>query len=518
MKDNSVSTESRQRTRIFRKALRDIEFICRQILRFSKMSPEQLLKHMAKRKEDAFCTIPHHSGQGHLICGHEASQRFDTLGNLVLDYEPYLAGRVNSEIIREKIVDAFVQRVLREHGGLDTATAETILKDASDRCKESLGTREYFLPCVLFNHGGPNEFRVGPVTFARRATFFRSRRAMLKESVQAGIRSHIAHVNRAVMDGFPCDRAATEEQSRQFVRSLHARALKTFRNYPWVARASVSNCGYETGTEIAERTITLAINSMRVILGASHTSGLRLAWFPVNPRQTAQMWTNSEGMVQVSIGSKADGPVGVKNWYDGLTISNGSELAILGSALEPLVTCAPVFHLQQRLLDAINWFGDAAADPEPTASIVKYVSAIERLLFGARQRETRKQFGSRLKALWVGFDCDGKETVGDRAHKVYEARSCLLHGSMSPRSTDIHHLVTQSGEIARLCILCAGQLYPMMIRAYGDPGPDMLEKVMMKIQGEGIDWLAKEAGYLSCEREGIPARDVPAFSSTPNIE
>lgn len=118
MKGDSVSTESRQRTRIFRKALRDIEFICRQILRFSKMSPEQLVKHMAKRKEDAFCTLPHHSGRGHLVYGHEASQRFDTLGNLVLYYEPYLAGRVNSEIIREKIVDAFVQRVLRENGGV----------------------------------------------------------------------------------------------------------------------------------------------------------------------------------------------------------------------------------------------------------------------------------------------------------------------------------------------------------------------------------------------------------------
>lgn len=464
------------------------------------MQPNQLLKHMAKRREDALCMLPHPGGRGHLICGHAAWQRFSTLGSLVLDYEPDLAGRVNSEKARKKVVDVFVQRVLREHGDLDAATAEKILMDASKRCEESLGTREYFLPCVLFRHGGPDEFKVGPVTFTRRATFFRSQRVLFKASVLASIQSHITHVNRAEIDGFPRDRAATEEQSKQLIRGLHARAIKTFRNYPWVARVSVSNCDYETGTEAAERTITLAINSMRVILGARHTIGLRLAWFPINPRQTAQMWMDPKGLVHISVGSKADGPVGFENWYDGLTISNGSELAIFGSAIVPLASCEPVCHLQQRFLDAINWFGDAAADPEPTASIVKYVSAIERLLYGKRQTDAKKQFASRLKALWVGFDCDGKDTVSDRAHEVYETRSKLLHGAMSPRSAGIYSLLAQSEEIARLCILCAGRLYPMMIRAYGDPSPEKLEKVMMNIQRDGLDWLAKEAGYLSaCE-------------------
>jgi hypothetical protein len=217
------------------------------------------------------------------------------------------------------------------------------------------------------------------------------------------------------------------------------------------------------------------------------------------------MWADVDGMVHVSIGSRADGPVGFENWYEGLTISNGSELAIFGSALAPLVACEPVCHLQQRFLDAINWYGDAAADPESTASIIKYVSAIERLLFGVRrqnetgERGTKKAFASRLKALWVGFDCDGKDRVGENAHEVYEARSRLLHGAASPRSGDIHRLARLSEELARMSILCAGQLFPMMIKAYGDCGPEKLEEDMMRIQREGIDWLAADAGYIALE-------------------
>jgi hypothetical protein len=35
----------------------------------------------------------------------------------------------------------------------------------------------------------------------------------------------------------------------------------------------------------------------------------------------------------------------------------------------------------------------------------------------------------------------------------------------------------------------------MMINAYGDPGPEELEEVMTRMQREGLDWLAKAAGY-----------------------
>jgi hypothetical protein len=52
-----------------------------------------------------------------------------------------------------------------------------------------------------------------------------------------------------------------------------------------------------------------------------------------------------------------------------------------------------------------------------------------------------------------------------------------------------------SEKLSRLCILCAVQLYPMVIAAYGDPGPEQLEEVMTRMQREGLDWLAKMAGY-----------------------
>lgn len=485
---------------MIRRSVRDLNFICGQILRFARMPRKQLLKHMAKRREDALCVIPHPDGRGHLSCGIDAVRRFGTLADLVLEYEPQLAGRLSRSNTKNRVVAAFVQRVLREKREVDVGTAEQILRDVSEGCRVSLRTAEHFVPCVLFLNGGPDEFSVGPVTFSRRVAFFRPRRASLKKSAQAGIQSHIEHVERAGEGGFPPDRAATPEQSRRFIRGLQARALKTFRQYPWIARVQVSECDHETGEEVAERVVALAINSMRVLLGARHTDRLRLAWSRSDALRTARMWSDSDGVFHVGIGSRADGPVGFENWYEGLTQSDGFELKIFGSALVPLVGCAPIRHLQQRFLDAVGWFGDAVTDPEPTASVVKYVSAIERVMFGSWKRDRTKDFVSRLEALWTAYDCDGRKTMGKDAREIYEARSRLLHGAVSPRDASVDRLAALSEKLSRLCILCAAQLYPMAIKAYGNPGPEQLEEVMTRMQREGLDWLAKKAGYAISRR------------------
>ena len=405
------------------------------------MPPKQLLKHMAKRREDAFCMIPHPDGRGHLSCGIEAARRFSTLADRVLEYEPQLSGRLSRSKTKDRVVAAFVQRVLRERKEVDAGTAEQILKDVSEGCRASLRTAEHFVPCVLFLHGGPDEFSIGPVTFSRRIAFFRSRRPSLKKSVQASIQSHTEQVERAVEGGFPRDRTATPEQSRRFIRGLQARALKTFRQYPWIARVQVSECDHETGEEVAERVVGLAINSMRVLLGARHTDRIRLAWSRSDALRTARLWSDSDEIFHVGIGSRADGRVGFENWHEGLIQSGGFELKIFGSALAPLVGCAPVRHLHQRFLDAVNWFGDAATDPEPTVSVVKYVSAIERVMFGSWKRDRTRDFVSRLEALWMAYDCNGRKTLSKDARDIYEARSRLLHGAVSPRDANVHRLV-----------------------------------------------------------------------------
>lgn len=486
--------------KIVARSQRDLEFICRQILRFTRMQPKELIAHVQKHREDMFCTIPHPNG-GHLQCSALGWRKFSALADRVIDFEPKLARRVEPEQVKKAVIDAFVQRVLKEKRELNLETCEQILRDVAEKSRKSLQDTEHYLPCVLFLRGGPDEFSIGPVTFVRRIKFFRDRRQALRQSAVKNEAAHIEQVNEAVEHGFPRERAASTDLSRKFVRGLQARAIKTYRGYPWVACVRVVNCDHETSKRLAANVVETALHVIRIFLGAARTKRVRLAWSRGDALRTAGLWSDSEGVIHTRIGSQSIGPVGFENWHDGLIQNGGYELKIFSSALVPLADPKKTSQLHARFIDAINWFGDAATDTEPTASVVKYVSSIERLLFGEYERGRKKAFANRAEKIFKAFNCEDSERTYADALNVYAVRSALLHGASSPRDADARKLVVVAEELARLCLFCVAQLYPMMKCAYKDLEPEKLEKVMKMIEREGLEPLARDAGWTRRARK-----------------
>lgn len=505
MEKAAVSNNVISRNEIIANAKNDVQVICGQILKFRKMPWEKRASHFKLHQNDALCFIPHPDGRGHIICGAHAWKKLGLLANRIIDFEPELARRISTEQLKKIVVNVFTQLILKEHREVDLATAERILIGAADIAKQSLQTTEHYLPCVLFLKGGPDEFKIGPVTFTRRIAFFKKHKQAFRRSVDKSVRAHIEHVSKTVEQGFPRERAATPEQSELFVRKLQARAIKTYRNYPWIATVQIINCDQAISEEHAAKIVDVALHVIRVFIGADHTKQLRLAWSRGDTLRVAGMWSDADDLIHVSVGSRGMGPVGFHNWHEALTQSGGPDLLqVFGSALFQLADPAKPSQLHERFIDAINWFGDAATDLEASASVVKYTSAIERLFFGkfhskhdkqeaGKQKETHKQvFAKRVTHVLSVFNCaDGK--TQKNAIKVYNARSELLHGSSSPRNKNIREQAEIAEELARLCILCAAHLYPMMLRVYVDAAPIKLEEVMDKICKDGIDSLVQEA-------------------------
>lgn len=174
-----------------------------------------------------------------------------------------------------------------------------------------------------------------------------------------------------------------------------------------------------------------------------------------------------------------------------------TELGVLGSTLRVLADPVEIYHLHQRLIDAIHWFGDAATDSNASSSIVKYVSVIERLFFGIRSNNRKKTFANRIASVLKAFGCDENLSAHEKASNVYQNRSNFLHGEYSPTKDVKHKIVRDAENLSRMCLLCSAQLYPMMLQAFGNPDSVKLDEVMSRISIEGIDWLAKAAGYSS---------------------
>ncbi|WP_233543967.1 hypothetical protein [Salinisphaera sp. Q1T1-3] len=394
--------------KFLKRTQRDIEFIIRQIIRFSKMQFAEQKAYLEKHPMDASYQIPHPNGQGSLQCGGLAWSKFGSIADLVLDLDQSLGRRVRRQGARDAVTEAFVRRVLEEEREINRQTSELILNDALVSLRQSVGVAEHYFPCVLFPEGEPDTFSIGPVTFTRRRKFFKDKKANFKQSIEANTVAHIEHVSNAIARGFPRDRAITEGGSRELVRDLQARSIRTYREYPWVASVKVTDCDSETSQERATQSVEMAIHVLRVMLGASATKKVRLAWSESNPLHTAHLYADERGVIHPSIGMNTSAPVGTANWHDAL-MRGPLELDVLGSALNALVDPVEIPHLHQRLLDAINWFGDAATDSNTSSGLVKYVSAIERLFLGKSEQGQAKRFARRAKTVLEAFDCDQAE-------------------------------------------------------------------------------------------------------------
>jgi hypothetical protein len=149
--------------------------------------------------------------------------------------------------------------------------------------------------------------------------------------------------------------------------------------------------------------------------------------------------------------------------------------------------------MSNRLLDAVNWFGDAATERSPSASILKYVTAIERLYFGAFYKGFKKKFVSRILKVFTDFDVHCTDTVAEDLDAIYDMRSTLSHGAVSPKFSDSVWPASKAEEISRQCIFCALQLYAMFNEAYKPETPSELEDCFLVYETEGIEYVIGKA-------------------------
>lgn len=473
-----------------KRALRDINFIGRQILRFAKMSFQEHQSYLNRHPMAAFCQIPHPNGRSQLQCGHLAWEKLGALADMAIELHQDIGRRVGRQRVVTEVTNAFARLVLQTETPCNQQTAVLVLQQALASLRQSLAVNEHYIPCVLFPEGESDELRIGPVTFTRRKKFFKDRKTALRESIEVQTAVHIEHVKAHVAKGFARDRAYSELESRQLVRRLQARAIRTYRAYPWIACVEVRDCDESTSQERAAQAVEMAIHIIRVLLGGEETREIRLAWSRSEVLRTAHLHADKNGVISASTGMRSMGPVGAKNWHAAM-MRSAWELELFGSSLLSIVDPRDVSHLQNRLLDAISWFGDAATDLNKSSSIVKYVSSIERLLFGKFEKGRKKSFAARVSGVLRAFGCDDENKAHQSALDVYDRRSALVHGERQESNRDL----ATAARLSRMCLLCSAQLYPMMHQAFDKPDPAKLEEVMRRIGEEGLDWLLKAAGH-----------------------
>jgi hypothetical protein len=394
-----------------------LDFVILEVVRFSKMSWEEL----RTQKDDLLFFV--YDAKRHMrIVGRKAMQTIEEVSAEALAASVW-KGRMFSGRVAEEIKKAFGSTYLGV-GTLPPLTGaryreflETALEAASQECLD----RTYFIPCQITSRS-PDNIRFGPV-FLERAPVMRAR---LEERLKTYF-----------------DNRSDQNDSQ------HANdVLDYFDHFSSVASVTVTNCDRDIGQQRSEACVSVVMNYIHLLVGARHTRKMRWGGPAIGRDHRSVLRMLPTGEFETSRSFNFEGAnIADEAWEDWNSPELAPIIANIGKCILAIANGMEVGLLGQRFLEACSWYGDAAREPSVPARVVKYITAIERLLctderYGVTRRVSERGAALTFNALSWDF-----WKVVEEMEQAYELRSSVLHGRVSPFSEEI---TKQAGLCERL--------------------------------------------------------------------
>lgn len=409
----------------------DIEFIFGECKRFMEMDFEEL---RSLPQLEHFYELPHPSGSGHMLCGQAAANRVSKLANEA-GRRANLTLRVAHETLCKPTKELLVKRFIVEGREVNQQQIDRFLAAAGKRARAACSDVTHLIPCTLMTTQEPSRLKIGPVTFLNRGSF---RQLLLNKVENFG--SELPHGWR-----------------REHSRKLLSDAVKFFRQFDWVAQIRVRGCDAKTSELIAERTVTSALDCLHLIFRAQNSSKMRVGGPALRTDRRGGIIIDPDGKLfpskSVSWAAQVNFPDG---WSEQLEHSSVVNLMNLcGTALEAAVDPDLTRPISRRFLDAAQWFGEACRDDRAATKIVKYVIALERMTMTEEKDDIGNVMAERVAALCGGSENQSFEKCFNDVKAIYDLRSRLVHGSISPADPRIGKGLSLAAHIAEECLVNA---------------------------------------------------------------
>lgn len=430
--------------------------IAAQIIRFQKMTPKELMAHFNGNRFSSFCSLE--TPNGEFVYGLEGAKQFLKMSEILISYKPELKGKVDIDKAVRVIKKSYAHQFMISGCAIDYASVKSMLEIASAEINITFKKYTHHIPCVLFTHPSPDSFSLGPVRFTRTSAF-------LSGAIPAGWAEEVEGA------------------------SLKQRSLNYYKEYPWIASVEVESCDFDASFQVAVYACTTAINTIRVCFGSEVTKMIRLSTESSDELMYAKIWSSSDGDIECSHSSRLKSPNGPPNWYEYLNEQDGGRIKVFfGYIIDQSCALVEYSELSGRVVDAVNWFGDASREKSAAASIVKYVTAIERLYMASADFGVKERFVSRVSKILSDFGISTSDSARQDALRVYNLRSTVVHGGISPRSGENTLPLKEAEDLARGCILCAEQLYIVIFKVFAPRSAVELESAMATYEVEGLQW------------------------------
>lgn len=442
----------------------DLRFICERVAWYLKQKPKDLMQYFQHHRMDALYSIPD-KRRGMIICGRDASERFYNIAERHLSSQKEEKNKTNLDEFVKKLKEEFSRRFLKIGQEITEKNMDRMISTAYRSISRKFEPLIHYIPCAIFLSRTIKSFEIGPVSFLHK-TKFESTYGDEIDQLRIQIKEqHQDHCASAIADGFPANRIATEEQSQKLADYLVDGLHSSFGNYEWIAVVTISKCNKKVSCRKAILATQTALNILKLLLGGEFTYRIRTGNDHGEFSKSARLTRKENGKLEISLTSTPSGNVVGDEWLEILNTNAAYHFGLATKVLELSLGFSEPPPLCTRFLDALSWYGDAVSEQSHAAKIVKFVSSIERITgTGIEKDDVGRERGvteivanrsSILHSIATG------ERLVDSITKVsniYECRSNLVHGSLSPLDESCVSYAHKAGEISRM-ILLAGLDY-----------------------------------------------------------
>ena len=398
----------------------DIKFIVSETHRLSAMSVEDLRAFFKGHEQDWLYHLPHSEGRGWHPCGKEAHLKLGEVSRRHLATQGDLNQRVDGERFRKTVTQELARRFLQDNRPVEERQTARMFAAAIRSVKKRVYDLTHFVPCVVFLDKFPDQFEIGPVKFLWMKDFLEN--------------NHGKIVSR-------------------YPELVSEDLIPYYSRFPWVAQITVPQCDEPTSQIRARTTIEGALDALRLLLGKGYTARFRQGHTPVALTESAALRQDSTGQIGLSIHREWQDKHAPDKWYEKLRQQTGPYLVLIEKALGGLQDPSNASDLTQRFLDSLNWYGQAVKETHSAAAIVKYVAALERITMTKEHRKVVETLSRRTALLCAKRNKHEYTTRYALAHEIYDWRSKLMHGSISPSNGELPSICGKAAKLTRLTLL-----------------------------------------------------------------
>ena len=423
------------------KNVEDLDFVFSEIIRISELRRTDKTKIPTN---DYFASLPHPSGSGEMLCGTAALERIRATAQRAISSSKF-AGRLESDEVYRSLKKEIVRRFFVERRSLNESEADKAVNAAVKTATKTIVTLTHLLPCHLAGISGPSEFSIGSVRFRKRGDALLEKERSLADYADDP-------QDDAVKD--------SSEGHREIKEKLLIDARKHYESFDWVAEVRIEATDANTSRKRASMVAQGAINCLHLLLGREYSHHMRCGGpdFAVDRRGRlefddkgkAEVWTSTDWLSHFI----------TETWWDKLNQERGRDIIqLLGVALTAGNAVPKPSPLALRFLDALAWYGEAVRDEFIASRVVKYVTAIERILTTKKAKDLTQAIATRGSALTFAPSEENLQDLADRFRSIYGLRSDLVHGSLSPLSSALWNGDRESEELARATLFRALQFF-----------------------------------------------------------